>query len=188
MIYTVFLENSRKTVYEAVFVCQVKKLIHGFQIYIYRCLPRPNRRKSICKHFKIPSEFSSSSSSSSNWTSVVLSTESSSPLQITIWRSFDGNNEASSDTSVVNEDPSEVLVKLKKPTVDCRLLLGTFEPSVSFESNPGASATGSIGKSGVISRLVVGLKEGLILADDFVRSGYERDVDKDVLELSPVGE
>jgi hypothetical protein len=90
---------------------------------------------------------------------------------MTICRSSGGNSEASSDTSVVNEDPSEVLVKLKNPTAGWRLLVGPVATSISFKSCPCASVTGSIGESGVMSRFVTGLKEGLILVDIFVTSG-----------------
>jgi len=155
------------------------------------CLSRPNRRKSICRHFKIPPECSSLSSLSSASSSVIFSTASSSPLQITICLSPDGNSDASNDASVVNEDPSDVLVKLKKPTADCRLELELCMVPDSSESNRCASVIGSIGNSGVTSRFDIGLKEGLMLVVDFVRSGYEREVAediKDVLELSHVGE
>jgi hypothetical protein len=59
-----------------------------------------------------------SSSSSAIASASELSTASNSPLQMTMCRSFGGKSAASSDTSVVNEEPSEVLVKLKKLTDD----------------------------------------------------------------------
>jgi hypothetical protein len=48
-----------------------------------------------------------------------------------------------------------------------------------------------VGKNGKAVRFAVGLKEGPILVDNFVTSGYDREVaedTKDVLELSSVGE
>jgi len=72
---------------------------------------------------------------------------------------------------VVNEEPSEVLVKLKKPTADCRLELGPKTVSISLKFGLRALGVGSIGEKGEISRFVTGLNDGPMVADDFVMSG-----------------
>jgi hypothetical protein len=75
--------------------------------------PSPNRLKSTCRHFNLRPSSRSSSSSSSEESPVNPS--SSSPEQ-TMCRSLCGKSAAISDTSVVNDEPSEVRVKLKNGT------------------------------------------------------------------------
>lgn len=128
-----------------------------------------------------------SMSSSSSETAGGLSTASNSPPQITMWRSLGGKSAASKETSVVNEDPSDVLVKLKKPTAESWLWL--LPVTVSLCVIPGRP-TGSSGDRGVMSLFIVGLNEGPILFD-FVTSGNEREAAEDTrdeVELFSGGE
>lgn len=83
------------------------------------CLSSPNLRRSICKHLRAPPDESVSSSSSESESVLELcaSRVSSSPAQIIICRSFGGNRAARRETSVVNEVPSCVRVKLKNGTM-----------------------------------------------------------------------
>jgi hypothetical protein len=86
-------------------------------------------------------------------------------------RSFGGKSAARSDTSVVNEEPSEVLVKLKKPTADGWLLLGPKTVSISLNVGLRALGAGSIGEKGVIKCFVTGLNDGPMLVNDLATSG-----------------
>lgn len=77
--------------------------------------PRPNFRRSICRHLKVPDSPLGSMQESSGISSSresSLSAVSSSSLQITMCLSLDGNRAANRLTSVVRDDPSDVRVKL----------------------------------------------------------------------------
>jgi hypothetical protein len=72
---------------------------------------------------------------------------------------------------VVNEEPSEVLVKLKKLTVDGRPLLEPAVVSTSLKFGFRALGVGSMGERGAIRRFVTGLNEGPIVFNDMLTSG-----------------
>jgi hypothetical protein len=115
---------------------------------------------------------------------------------MTICRSCGGNNAASSETSVVSEDPSGVRVKLKKGTLDIPLISRLFRGGDTFVTifrRLRALHGGTIGERGEIApmRCLDGcVRTGVAAVASFDRSLYEREaeVTSDDEELFREGE
>jgi len=119
------------------------------------------------------------------------SAASNSLLQMTICRSCGGNSAASSETSVVSDEPSGVRVKLKKGTLvmasllDC--VLGWRSSMKGGDSGSFLSEMGERGGRGTMRCLEA--EEALV--ERLVRSEWEREaveVTSEEVELLPAGE
>jgi hypothetical protein len=105
-----------------------------------------------------------------------LSAASNSPLQLTMYRSWGGKRAPSNKTSVVNDDPSVVLVKLKKGTlVEPLAFHGCTGEVLRSESSFFAVYSGFRGGSVVMRCLEAGLPENGVVGVDVGRSVQERE-------------